>query len=430
MTQGRGDGTEWVSRFMVSYSMDAYHWSYVTDNYGNQWVFEGNTDSFSVKHNYLDRPIIARYIKFHTVKWNRHPSMRVEIVGCQLCKEQLGLPPYGKVEASTKRKSKKGSSCQAEDGHILSSKGWCSKKQNDKQWLQFDVGPPTLVTGIVTKGRGDTKRKHWVQRFRLSYSNDTKTWYSYKDAHHLDPKLFGGNSDKNTERVHFLNSPFVARFIRFEPVEWRGKISMRAGLLGCPFTGECGDGFMRVNEDTPCIENLAFKKDSWINKKTHYKRHIRHNVAEGHAMRAVDGNLDLRLESCTVLDNLYGKYPLWTVDLGRKSDVSGVVIYTWQGNGKEEENNSFREYMRNLDQLVVYVDDKIQKKGDEHDESYASGNMCNYISSRNKALFQKKLVLQCVQTYRGRYVLIEAWGRQIGYSRLFSAVLCEVQVFN
>ncbi|GFN76303.1 lactadherin [Plakobranchus ocellatus] len=38
MTQGRGDGSEWVSRFKVSYSMDAYHWSYVTDNYGNQWV--------------------------------------------------------------------------------------------------------------------------------------------------------------------------------------------------------------------------------------------------------------------------------------------------------------------------------------------------------------------------------------------------------
>lgn len=46
-------------------------------------VFEGNSDSYSVKHSYLDEPILARYIKFHTVQWNRHPSMRVEIVGCQ-----------------------------------------------------------------------------------------------------------------------------------------------------------------------------------------------------------------------------------------------------------------------------------------------------------------------------------------------------------
>ncbi|BFZ05340.1 hypothetical protein BsWGS_08379 [Bradybaena similaris] len=429
MTQGRGDGTEWVSRFMVSYSMDAYHWNYITDSYGNQWLFEGNTDSFSVKHNYLDRPIIARYIKFHTVQWNRHPSMRVEIMGCQLCKEPLGLPPYGKITASSFRKFKFGSSCQPEDGHILSSKGWCPKTQNDTQWMQIDVGPPTLITGIITKGRGDTKKKHWVQRFRIAYSNDTRLWYSYKDAHHLDPKLFGGNTDKDTERVHFLNSPFVARYVRFQPVEWKGKISMRAGLLGCPFTGDCSEGFMRVNDDTPCIENLAYKKDSWINKKTLYKRHIRHKLPEGHADRAVDGDLDLRLQSCTILDNLYGKYPLWTVDLGHKTTVSGVIIYTWQGDGQEKAA-SFKEYMKNLDQLVVYVDDKIQKKDDEHDESYASGNMCNYISSLNNALFNEKLLLQCVRTHVGRYVLIEAWGRQIGWSRLFGAVLCEVQVFN
>ena len=38
MTQGRGDGTEWVTSFMMSYSLDAFHWQYVTDLYGNQRV--------------------------------------------------------------------------------------------------------------------------------------------------------------------------------------------------------------------------------------------------------------------------------------------------------------------------------------------------------------------------------------------------------
>lgn len=46
-------------------------------------VFEGNVDSYGVKHSYLDSPIIARFIKFHTVHWHRHPSMRVEVFGCQ-----------------------------------------------------------------------------------------------------------------------------------------------------------------------------------------------------------------------------------------------------------------------------------------------------------------------------------------------------------
>lgn len=46
-------------------------------------VFEGNANSHAVKHSYLDEPIIARFIRFQTVHWNQHPSMRVEIIGCQ-----------------------------------------------------------------------------------------------------------------------------------------------------------------------------------------------------------------------------------------------------------------------------------------------------------------------------------------------------------
>jgi len=46
-------------------------------------VFEGNVDSYTVKHYYLDDAVLARYVKFHTVRWHRHPSMRVEIIGCQ-----------------------------------------------------------------------------------------------------------------------------------------------------------------------------------------------------------------------------------------------------------------------------------------------------------------------------------------------------------
>ena len=39
LTQGRGDGEEWVKAFMISHSMDAFHWKYITDVYGNQRVY-------------------------------------------------------------------------------------------------------------------------------------------------------------------------------------------------------------------------------------------------------------------------------------------------------------------------------------------------------------------------------------------------------
>lgn len=76
------------------------------------------------------------------------------------------------------------------------------------QWIQFDVGPPTLVTGLMTKGRGDGGKKHWVTRFRVSYSNDSAAWFYYKDASHLDLKVgwhsLGGHSSEGWLVSHSL----------------------------------------------------------------------------------------------------------------------------------------------------------------------------------------------------------------------------------
>ena len=57
------------------------------------------------------------------------------------------------------------------------------------QWLQFDFGPPRKVTGILTLGRGDGRRKRFVTQYSLSYSNNSVVWHFYKDDNHLDPKV-------------------------------------------------------------------------------------------------------------------------------------------------------------------------------------------------------------------------------------------------
>lgn len=59
----------------------------------------------------------------------------------------------------------------------------------DDQWLQFDIGPPTLVTGLVTKGRGDGGKKHWVTKYKVSYSNDSRLWHFYKDEQQQEIKV-------------------------------------------------------------------------------------------------------------------------------------------------------------------------------------------------------------------------------------------------
>ncbi len=68
---------------MISYSIDVYRWQYIIDQYGNRKVYHANKDSYSIHNNYFNEPIIARFIKFHPIQWYLHPSLRVEIIGCQ-----------------------------------------------------------------------------------------------------------------------------------------------------------------------------------------------------------------------------------------------------------------------------------------------------------------------------------------------------------
>ena len=63
--------------------------------------------------------------------------------------------------------------------------------------------------------------------------------------------------DIKTERRHYLNVPMTARYIRIHPLTWRKKIGLRAGVVGCPHSGECGPGFLRVNDKGGCSEFLV-----------------------------------------------------------------------------------------------------------------------------------------------------------------------------
>ena len=60
--------------------------------------------------------------------------------------------------------------------------------------------------------------------------------------------------DKDTERRHYLNHPFSARYVRLHPLTWRHGIGMRAALLGCPLKAgaDCGPGFFHVNDVSGC----------------------------------------------------------------------------------------------------------------------------------------------------------------------------------
>ena len=78
------------------------------------------------------------------------------------------------------------------------------------------------------------------------------------------------------------------------------------------------------------VENLAYHHNTWLNDK----RHLWKDWKYGRASLAVDGDSDASLHRCAILDNYFVENPVWMVDLGKKSNINGVVIATWQGKGQ------------------------------------------------------------------------------------------------
>lgn len=86
VTQGREadrGGGEWVTNFLLSYSDDAHRWEFARDMYGAKKVLRGNSDPYSLRHSYLEHPVRARFVRLHVAGWHGHPSLRMEIIGCQ-----------------------------------------------------------------------------------------------------------------------------------------------------------------------------------------------------------------------------------------------------------------------------------------------------------------------------------------------------------
>jgi len=82
------------------------------------------------------------------------------------------------------------------------------------------------------------------------------------------------------------------------------------------------------------VENLSYKKASWINNRRQQKRHVGSQWQRARASRAVDGDVDASLQRCIALDNFYVERPTLKIDLGRRTTVTGLVLVTWQGKGQ------------------------------------------------------------------------------------------------
>ncbi|XP_060068811.1 neurexin-4-like [Ylistrum balloti] len=164
-TQGRQGTDEYVTEFMLSFSVDRKTWRFYSNEFGIREMFIGNSNGDMVKTNTLKYPVVARYVRFHPSRWNMVISMRVEVQGCPYNSQTVRfdggtsyisydlsrqVPPPSSIEDNIKLRFK----TNKQDGVILFADG------NQGDYLSLELVGGTLYfhldLGSTTKVAGTT----------------------------------------------------------------------------------------------------------------------------------------------------------------------------------------------------------------------------------------------------------------------------------
>ncbi|CAG09735.1 unnamed protein product, partial [Tetraodon nigroviridis] len=105
--------------------------------------------------------------------------------------------------------------------------------QNKKSWIQVDLQKPTLLHGVLTQGVRSKLRDNYITFFTVSYSLDLETWSTYRGSSSSRAKIFHGNLDNSRIKNNEFVPPFVARYVRIHPVDYKQRPALRLELLGC-----------------------------------------------------------------------------------------------------------------------------------------------------------------------------------------------------
>ncbi|XP_078700024.1 uncharacterized protein LOC144926863 [Branchiostoma floridae x Branchiostoma belcheri] len=239
ITQGRANTGQWVKSYNLQFSWDETSWTTYKDSDGSDKVFTGNTDTTTEVTHVLRPPVSTRYIRFVVQTWNRHQSMRVEVLGCMDtgCRSTLGMESRHVLDDRITASSEHGGeTCSKSLGRLnqAGSAAWCAGNTTAGEWIQVDLGF-SMVSGVITQGRDAqliASVQQYVTSYKLLFSKDGDSWTTYRDMDGSD-KIFTGNSDATTPVVHALHPPVTTRYIRVVALTWHNWISMRLEVLGC-----------------------------------------------------------------------------------------------------------------------------------------------------------------------------------------------------
>lgn len=239
---GRLGYSEFVKAFKVSFSLNGTGFSFYQRD-GKDVVFTGNVDKDSPKTTLLDPPVVAQFVRIVPVVCRRACTLRLELIGCELngCSEPMGLRSRlvqdSQISASSSfRTWGLDSFTWRPQFARLDKQGktnaWTAATNDRCQWIQVDLGSSKKLTGIITQGAKDFGQIQFVTAFKVSYSEDGRSWTTVKDRSGQD-KIFPGNTDNNVHKKNRFDPPLVGRFLRVQPWDWHQRITLRMELLGC-----------------------------------------------------------------------------------------------------------------------------------------------------------------------------------------------------
>ncbi|XP_048580273.1 uncharacterized protein LOC5514016 isoform X2 [Nematostella vectensis] len=257
-TQRRFSTSQYVTSYKVQHSKSSCgSFTTVLDENGQHKVFPGNADNEAVVRNILPYPLYTRCVRICPQSWINHISLRADMY------------TYGIASAVDMIEGNNNAvytaSSSYNENHVpnlaifsatIGARSWCPLTISGAHWLKIYIGHVTIITAIVTMGRGGSHAR-WVTTFQMSYSVDGNVFQDYKDAAG-SYKTFQANKQHTGSVTIWLNPKIKAKFVKIYPKTWVPStdiLCMRAQLLGHK-NGDIGaPAFMDITADIVANKN-------------------------------------------------------------------------------------------------------------------------------------------------------------------------------
>uniref|UniRef100_A0A8C7WZW1 EGF-like repeats and discoidin I-like domains 3a n=1 Tax=Oryzias sinensis TaxID=183150 RepID=A0A8C7WZW1_9TELE len=114
---------------------------------------------------------------------------------------------------------------------------WTAAENDRWPWIQINLQRRMRVTGVITQGAKRIGSPEYVKSYKVAYSDDGKTWRTYRVKGKDDDMIFRGNVDNNAPSANSFTPPIEAQYVRIYPQVCRRHCTLRMELLGCELTG-------------------------------------------------------------------------------------------------------------------------------------------------------------------------------------------------